>query len=180
MGNEKSNKHWEAKLPPNFDRSTMGMEKFIYSKYVEKKWTSKEGLITGTTGAPDNFFKNTNRRLSLEESILSKHVAHVLSPFTGAHQGSLVMQKKSSAPPLIKRPSSSVDFDKFIGKRNGSADFFSLLCVQEDKQGCSTWTTFDLNNPIGRCKVVQYVGKVVDGQWLSWIHYLKAVRLYVE
>ncbi|KAL1321432.1 probable ADP-ribosylation factor GTPase-activating protein AGD15 isoform X2 [Arachis ipaensis] len=141
MGNEKSNKDWEAKLPANFDRSTMGIEKFIYSKYVEKKWASKEGLISGAT----NYFpKNISRKLSLEESILSKHVAQVLPPLTRAHGGgSLVVQKKSSAPPLIKRASSSVDFDKFIGKSNGSADLFALLSVQEDKQGFSSWATFD-------------------------------------
>ncbi|KAL1359648.1 probable ADP-ribosylation factor GTPase-activating protein AGD15 isoform X1 [Arachis duranensis] len=141
MGNEKSNKDWEAKLPPNFDRGTMGIEKFIYSKYVEKKWASKEGLISGAT----NYFpKNISRKLSLEESILSKHVAQVLPPLTRAHGGgSLVVQKKSSAPPLIKRASSSVDFDKFIGKSNGSSDLFALLSVQEDKQGFSSWATFD-------------------------------------
>lgn len=32
MGNVKSNKHWEAKLPPNFDRNAYGIEKFIRAK----------------------------------------------------------------------------------------------------------------------------------------------------
>ncbi|KAL1321430.1 hypothetical protein AAHE18_14G126700 [Arachis hypogaea] len=114
---------------------------FFHAMYVEKKWASKEGLISGAT----NYFpKNISRKLSLEESILSKHVAQVLPPLTRAHGGgSLVVQKKSSAPPLIKRASSSVDFDKFIGKSNGSADLFALLSVQEDKQGFSSWATFD-------------------------------------
>jgi hypothetical protein len=30
IGNEKSNRYWEAELPPNFDRS--GIEKFIRAK----------------------------------------------------------------------------------------------------------------------------------------------------
>jgi len=32
MGNVKSNKHWEAEMPPNFDRSKLAMEKFIRMK----------------------------------------------------------------------------------------------------------------------------------------------------
>jgi len=32
MGNEKSNKHWEAHLPPNFDRSRLEINKFISAK----------------------------------------------------------------------------------------------------------------------------------------------------
>lgn len=32
MGNVKSNKHWEAKLPPDFDRNGYGIEKFIRAK----------------------------------------------------------------------------------------------------------------------------------------------------
>lgn len=32
IGNAKSNKHWEAELPPNFDRNGYGVEKFIRSK----------------------------------------------------------------------------------------------------------------------------------------------------
>ena len=61
-------------------------------------------------------------------------------------QGSLAAQKKSSPP--LKRPSSSVDFDKSTGKSNGTADLFSLLCFHDDKQNfssvpASSWATFD-------------------------------------
>jgi hypothetical protein len=31
MGNEKANSHWEAELPPNYDR--VGIENFIRAKY---------------------------------------------------------------------------------------------------------------------------------------------------
>lgn len=31
MGNEKSNSHWEAELPPNYNR--VGIDKFICAKY---------------------------------------------------------------------------------------------------------------------------------------------------
>ncbi|XP_027921379.1 probable ADP-ribosylation factor GTPase-activating protein AGD15 isoform X4 [Vigna unguiculata] len=78
MGNVKSNKHWEAEMPLNFDRSKLAMEKFIRMKYVEKKWASKDEVhSTSNGGIPKN-----NRRLSLEESILANHVAQILPPIT--------------------------------------------------------------------------------------------------
>ncbi|KAG9452749.1 hypothetical protein H6P81_005653 [Aristolochia fimbriata] len=40
MGNEKSNKYWEAELPPNYDR--VGIENFIRAKYEEKRWVPRE------------------------------------------------------------------------------------------------------------------------------------------
>ncbi|XP_031282460.1 uncharacterized protein LOC116141038 [Pistacia vera] len=39
IGNEKSNKFWEAELPSNFDRSRI--EKFIHTNYEEKRWSPK-------------------------------------------------------------------------------------------------------------------------------------------
>ncbi|KAF2305119.1 hypothetical protein GH714_001891 [Hevea brasiliensis] len=41
MGNEKSNCHWEAELPPNYDR--VGIENFIRAKYEEKRWVPRDG-----------------------------------------------------------------------------------------------------------------------------------------
>ncbi|XP_047338169.1 ADP-ribosylation factor GTPase-activating protein AGD5-like [Impatiens glandulifera] len=41
IGNEKSNSHWEAELPPNYDR--VGIENFIRAKYEEKRWVRKDG-----------------------------------------------------------------------------------------------------------------------------------------
>ncbi|RDX81180.1 putative ADP-ribosylation factor GTPase-activating protein AGD15, partial [Mucuna pruriens] len=95
MGNEKSNKHWEAKMPPNFDRNKLGIEKFIRAKYVEKRWASKDELQSTSRSAEiiynfdespngvarSGILKN-NRRLSLEESILANHVAQILPPIT--------------------------------------------------------------------------------------------------
>ncbi|KAF1874549.1 hypothetical protein Lal_00029976 [Lupinus albus] len=160
MGNEKSNKHWEAELPPNFDKSRLGIEKFIYAKYVEKKWASKGAAIQAFSkssekicnfneslacGARSGIPKNS-RKLSLEESVLAIHVAQILPPATRSRGGSLDMQKKNSPP--LRRPSASVDFDKSMGKSNGTADFFSLLCIDDDKQNLSTlppssWAKFD-------------------------------------
>ncbi|KAG6642707.1 ADP-ribosylation factor GTPase-activating protein AGD5-like [Carya illinoinensis] len=40
MGNEKSNSHWEAELPPNYNR--VGIDKFICAKYQEKRWVPRD------------------------------------------------------------------------------------------------------------------------------------------
>ncbi|KAL5174786.1 putative ADP-ribosylation factor GTPase-activating protein AGD15 [Glycine soja] len=161
MGNEKSNKHWEEKIPPNFDRTKLGIEKFIRDKYVEKRWASKEELqSTSRTGeiiynfdespnggARSGILKNS-RRLSLEESILANHVAQILPPITRSRGGfTFIDTQKKNSPPL-KRPSSSVDFDKSTGKSNGTGDIFNLLCIYDDNQNFSTmppssWATFD-------------------------------------
>ncbi|OIW20165.1 hypothetical protein TanjilG_04618 [Lupinus angustifolius] len=94
MGNVKANKHWEAELPPNFDRNGYGIEKFIRNKYTEKRWASKGGYHAATklTDTIFNFNESPaagtksgiprNRRLSLEESILVSHMAQVLPPVT--------------------------------------------------------------------------------------------------
>lgn len=41
MGNEKSNRYWEAELPANYDRG--GIESFIRAKYVDKRWIQRDG-----------------------------------------------------------------------------------------------------------------------------------------
>ncbi|XP_068644461.1 ADP-ribosylation factor GTPase-activating protein AGD5-like [Aristolochia californica] len=40
MGNEKSNKYWEAELPPKYD--LVGIENFIRAKYEEKRWVPRK------------------------------------------------------------------------------------------------------------------------------------------
>ncbi|KAL5173948.1 putative ADP-ribosylation factor GTPase-activating protein AGD15 [Glycine soja] len=158
IGNAKSNKHWEAELPPNFDRNGYGVEKFIRSKYVEKRWASKGGLQPASKSAEIIFNSNEspaaraksatqrNRRLSLEESILVKHVAQIRPPVTRYHEGSSDFQKNSPPPPL-RKPSASFDFDYTRGKNNGIVDHFDLFSIHDDKQDFSTtppsWTTFD-------------------------------------
>jgi stromal membrane-associated protein len=155
MGNVKSNKHWEAKLPPNFDRNEYGIEKFIRAKYVEKRWALQGELqssksaeipvdfkVSQTTGAKNGIQKN--RRLSLEESILVNHMAQIRPPIPKFQEGPLDLKMKISPP--IKRPSTSLDFDKSNGNSNGTADLFNLLSFDDNKQNISTtpssWTTF--------------------------------------
>ncbi|KAJ6728655.1 ADP-RIBOSYLATION FACTOR GTPASE-ACTIVATING PROTEIN AGD5-RELATED [Salix koriyanagi] len=43
MGNERSNNHWEAELPPNYVR--VGIENFIRAKYEEKRWVPRDGKV---------------------------------------------------------------------------------------------------------------------------------------
>lgn len=43
MGNDKSNKYWEAELPPKYDR--VGIENFIRAKYVDKRWISRDRKV---------------------------------------------------------------------------------------------------------------------------------------
>lgn len=45
-------------------------------------------------------------------------------------QGSIDKEKNNSPP--LKRPSSSVDFDKSTGKSSDTSDIFNLLCIYED------------------------------------------------
>ncbi|XP_020524965.1 probable ADP-ribosylation factor GTPase-activating protein AGD5 isoform X1 [Amborella trichopoda] len=40
MGNDKSNRYWEAELPPNYNQ--VGIENFIRAKYVDKRWVTRK------------------------------------------------------------------------------------------------------------------------------------------
>ncbi|CAK8532300.1 unnamed protein product [Lathyrus sativus] len=159
MGNVKSNKHWEAKLPPDFDRNGYGIEKFIRAKYVEKRWASP-GKLQSAPKSAEIFFEikelpaaaakngiKKNRRLSLEESILVNHMAQIRPPIPKSYEGPLLDIPMKISPPLLKRPSASLDFDNAIGNSNGTIDLFNLLSIHDDKQSTSTtpasWTTFD-------------------------------------
>ncbi|XP_054786545.1 probable ADP-ribosylation factor GTPase-activating protein AGD15 isoform X1 [Prosopis cineraria] len=160
MGNEKSNAYWEAELPPNFDRIGFGLEKFICSKYVEKRWAkiggvnpaSKAGEIICNLNlnvppaGPKVGFSRANRRLSLEESILTSHMEQILPPVT-RHRGGSLDIPKSTTPPPVRRHYPSLDFDN-SPVNNGNADFFSMFGIHGDKKDTVTvpptsWTTFD-------------------------------------
>ncbi|KAI5673878.1 hypothetical protein M9H77_14242 [Catharanthus roseus] len=81
MGNQKANNYWEAKLPPDVDRSNT--EKFIRAKYQEKKWVSKtmpqpipsaDENRTSVGGAGSGIPKRA-RKYSLEEEMFSKYMS---------------------------------------------------------------------------------------------------------
>ncbi|XP_047182563.1 probable ADP-ribosylation factor GTPase-activating protein AGD15 isoform X2 [Vigna umbellata] len=162
MGNARSNKHWEAELPPNFDRNGYGIERFIRSKYVEKRWASKGELLPASKSAEIIFNRNEspaagaksaiqkNRRLSLEESIFVKHMNHVPPPIRSPTPGSQELSpdlKNKLSPLPVRRTSASFDFDNSRMKNNGSVDHFGLFSAPNAKQEFSTtppsWITFD-------------------------------------
>ncbi|WVZ13706.1 hypothetical protein V8G54_011272 [Vigna mungo] len=154
MGNARSNKHWEAELPPNFDRNGYGIERFIRSKYVEKRWASKGELKPASKSAEIIFNRNESpaagaksaiqksRRLSLEESIFVKHMNHVPPPTTRSptpRSQELSPDLKNNLSPLpLRRPSASFDFDNSRMKNNGTADHFGLFSAPNAKQEFST------------------------------------------
>ncbi|TXG51753.1 hypothetical protein EZV62_024277 [Acer yangbiense] len=82
MGNDKSNKYWEAQLPPDCDRRSF--EKFIRAKYAEKRWVRK-----GETQAIP--IPRRTRNLSLEEKILTQHMSQITPPPLRSRKGSLDM-----------------------------------------------------------------------------------------
>ncbi|XP_020212480.1 probable ADP-ribosylation factor GTPase-activating protein AGD15 [Cajanus cajan] len=154
MGNVRSNKHWEAQLPPNFDRNGYGIEKFIRSKYVEKRWASEGGpqpaskaeiIFNSNASAGARSANPRNRRLSLEESILVNHMSHIRPPITKPHEVSSDLPQMIS--PQLRRPSASFDFDNPRVKNNDTVDLFGMLSIHDDKKNFSTtppsWTTFD-------------------------------------
>ncbi|PWZ28309.1 putative ADP-ribosylation factor GTPase-activating protein AGD5 [Zea mays] len=51
MGNEKANSHWEAELPPKYDR--VGIENFIRAKYEDKRWVPRNGTLRLSSGVRD-------------------------------------------------------------------------------------------------------------------------------
>ncbi|XP_059645793.1 probable ADP-ribosylation factor GTPase-activating protein AGD15 [Cornus florida] len=154
VGNKKANSYWEAELPPSFDRS--GTEKFIRAKYQEKKWASKKATqpvpVFGERssnsdklvedGAKKRIPKKI-RSFSLEEEILTKHMAQVACT-TRTRRGSLDMSKIIIPPPNGSMPEHSTS----IQKVDGTTDRFSLFSDQDTKQNHfivppSNWATFE-------------------------------------
>lgn len=69
MGNEKSNKYWEAELPPRFDR--VGIENFIRTKYVDKRWIPKDGRVWPTSIVKEE--KNSVNKFGLATNNTNKY-----------------------------------------------------------------------------------------------------------
>ncbi|KAI9174935.1 hypothetical protein LWI28_024944 [Acer negundo] len=110
MGNGKSNKYWEAQLPPDCDRTSL--EKFIRAKYAEKRWVRKEE----TQAIP---IPGRRRNLSLEEKILTQQMAQITPPPLRSRKGSLDMSiantpavaNKDHSPSPSPSPSLWATFD---------------------------------------------------------------------
>ncbi|KAF1882548.1 hypothetical protein Lal_00002726 [Lupinus albus] len=180
MGNVKANQHWEAELPPNFDRNGYGIEKFIRNKYAEKRWASKGGhhAATKLTDTIFNFNESPaggtksgiprSRRLSLEESILVSHMKQIPPPVTRSREGSLDLPMKISVSPPLKRPSVSLDFDNLSGKSKGIVDPFGFNDKKVSSAPPSNWTTFD-------CKITIPVSYILIFLSYYLIHFVMIV-----
>ncbi|KAK3225392.1 hypothetical protein Dsin_005254 [Dipteronia sinensis] len=131
MGNDKSNKYWEAQLPPDWDRRSF--EKFIRAKYAEKRWVQKGEtqaiLIPGDASNID--IPRRTRNLSLEEKILTQHMAQITPPPLRSRKGSLDMSIANT--PVVKKtngadkghspsPSLWATFDSLSSPSSSSSD----------------------------------------------------------
>ncbi|PIN19433.1 hypothetical protein CDL12_07894 [Handroanthus impetiginosus] len=152
MGNEKSNEYWEAELPPQFDRNPI--EKFIHSKYVERKWASKlskePALLVSqdkSAGTSRRGIPKKARKYSLDEDISTNDFVQV-APITRNRGGSLdLMTDLFSAPPNVV----TTEINTTSKNVDAATDLFSLLYVSETKQDRtvvppSRWATFECKN----------------------------------
>ncbi|KAL7098238.1 hypothetical protein ABFS83_09G003500 [Erythranthe nasuta] len=151
VGNVKSNDYWEAELPPQFDRNPT--EKFIQSKYVEKKWASKTSPQPSVAVNQDNKSAGTSRKgipkkarkYSLDEEIFTEEMARV-APIIRNRGASLdLMSDIFSVPPNEVNAENNITSSK---SADGATDLFSLLYVSEAKQDRtvvppSRWATFE-------------------------------------
>ncbi|KAL8457194.1 hypothetical protein ACS0TY_035155 [Phlomoides rotata] len=144
MGNEKSNEYWEAELPPDFDRNPM--EKFIHSKYVERKWASTclpqpmpEKCLDKcvSTSISIRGIPKKARKYSLDEEFFTKETPQIAPP-TRSRAGSFDLM---TGDPIVPLPVTVQD------DTNGSRDLFSLLYVTEETDRTvvppSRWATFE-------------------------------------
>ncbi|KAH9780953.1 putative ADP-ribosylation factor GTPase-activating protein AGD15 [Citrus sinensis] len=162
MGNEKSNKFWEAELPPNFDRSRI--EKFIRTKYEERKWVQK-GATQPTTKAVQinnnvsKFLEGLKRAppptVGRSRGVMTMVLlANSLYFFTNEAiagcfiMGSLDMNEKAAAPIPPRVPPSVAEVQVPTNNKNGTTDLYTLLYVNNVQQEYtiappSRWATFD-------------------------------------
>ncbi|KAJ8444881.1 hypothetical protein Cgig2_015227 [Carnegiea gigantea] len=113
VGNAKANDFWEAELPPSYDRGDI--ERFIRSKYVDRRWASKMGikpiLIPAERNSRSNEFtdcissKGTPKRanrLSLDETSFNRHIEKIAPP-PALRMRTLLMHEIGLISPQIAR-----------------------------------------------------------------------------
>lgn len=149
MGNGKSNSHWEAELPPDYDRSQI--EKFIHDKYISKKWASSntQPVMLKDIHCKNEMFvegaslQGSPRRVkshSFDEESLTKHTRIVAPPPTKTRWVSLDMKDH-----LIAQ---NGQFETSGQTITGSPDMHNLVIINDVNWGASTatpanWATFD-------------------------------------
>ncbi|KAF2290486.1 hypothetical protein GH714_013798 [Hevea brasiliensis] len=153
MGNEKSNRYWEAELPSNFDKNDTG--KFIRAKYEEKRWVSRGAkrsaqVVSEMNSRNENFvgvakrdIPHHTRRHSLDVGSFAKHMAQDATPTTRSRRVSFDM--KNGVIGFVP-PKGHLETSMKSAKE--ATDLFGLLYIHEAKQEAPNvvpahWATFD-------------------------------------
>ncbi|XP_050219661.1 probable ADP-ribosylation factor GTPase-activating protein AGD15 [Mercurialis annua] len=138
LGNEKSNRYWEAELPPNYDRSRI--ESFIRTKYEEKRWVSKGETNTNKSKKTKSSIPQHVRSHSLDESSFAKFIQQCAPHPTRPRGVSLDMKnhKTNLIPP-------KGEYETSMKTSNGSEDVYNQFSQQDDDPNLlpARWATFD-------------------------------------
>ncbi|AQK71137.1 putative ADP-ribosylation factor GTPase-activating protein AGD5 [Zea mays] len=105
MGNEKANSHWEAELPPKYDR--VGIENFIRAKYEDKRWVPRNGTLRLSSGVRDEKSQESpasanwsgHHRSSFEQNHASPALPSKVAPVA-----SRIPSQASPQPPKVEPP----------------------------------------------------------------------------
>ncbi|XP_020110008.1 probable ADP-ribosylation factor GTPase-activating protein AGD5 isoform X4 [Ananas comosus] len=164
MGNEKANSHWEAELPPNYDR--VGIENFILAKYEEKRWVPRDKTLPACSKAREGSNTSIEQKSADEgghdfrNNIKSPEERNSVSPF---HAGSSVAVPKIPSPvsyaPKVQTvtsqavstqtsptPSSKLNSSVSLQRNvDQTAYVFDILSVERSSQHESTSSSNDDN-----------------------------------
>ncbi|XP_037494549.1 probable ADP-ribosylation factor GTPase-activating protein AGD15 [Jatropha curcas] len=131
MGNEKSNQYWEARLPPEYNRSEI--EKFIPAKYEEKRWVSRRDK---------SHIPKQTRSHSLDEGFFSKYNELYPPPKTNSRGVSL--DRRSNENGIVKPKE---QLETYIKKAESDGDLFGLLHAHQQLDTFNVipapWAIFD-------------------------------------
>nr|CAD1832162.1 unnamed protein product [Ananas comosus var. bracteatus] len=164
MGNEKANSHWEAELPPNYDR--VGIENFIRAKYEEKRWVPRDKTLPACSKAREGSNTSIEQKSADEgghdcrNNIKSPEKRNSVSPL---HAGSSVAVPKIPSPvsyaPKVQTvtsqavstqtsptPSSKLNSSVSLQQNvDQTAYVFDILSVERSNQHESTSSSNDDN-----------------------------------
>ncbi|WOL07713.1 ADP-ribosylation factor [Canna indica] len=171
MGNEKSNKYWEAELPPNYDR--VGIENFIRAKYEDKRWIPRNGSSRSpnareerTTESQQRHFTNNlcskeeqHNHAQLDEKksipVASKTPSQVstlrkgesVKPKVDSSKSTGLAPSKVDVPPKVDTPAPSEKVNKPVPlpKVDYVSDLLNLLTVDNPSENGSEPSSKDDN-----------------------------------
>ncbi|XP_043809772.1 probable ADP-ribosylation factor GTPase-activating protein AGD15 [Manihot esculenta] len=131
MGNEKSNRYWEAELPSS--RTRDGTEKFIRAKYEDERWVSRRPTRTVAEVIGEMKHKSDIpqhlRSHSLDEGSFAKYMAQIATPAIATRPRAVSFDMNNNALGLV--PPKGQTSTK---SSNGDGDLFSMIYIPEAKQ----------------------------------------------